>query len=130
AIEDSNVLALVCNALLAADPKGDSTRSYLDRLESLKHSSPDGKRVWWEQGPTGRTMLYGSGRAGSVETTALASLALLSAGRSPVTVRGALTWLADQRDSFGTWHTTQATVLALKALIAGTGKPLGGERER
>jgi hypothetical protein len=41
-----------------------------------------------------------------------------------------LTWLIDQKDSSGNWHSTQATVLALKALLAATGKPLGGDRER
>ena len=30
----------------------------------------------------------------------------------------------------GTWHSTQATVLALKALLAGTGASLGGDKER
>ncbi len=30
----------------------------------------------------------------------------------------------------GTWHSTQATVLALKALLAGTDRPLGEVRER
>src|SRR5262249_14720522 len=42
----------------------------------------------------------------------------------------ALAWLVTQKDASGTWHSTQATVLALKALLAGTGTPLGGERER
>ena len=45
-------------------------------------------------------------------------------------MRGALTWLVKQKDGSGTWHSTQATVLALKALIKGTGKPLGGNQER
>ncbi len=34
----------------------------------------------------------------------------------------------DQRDGGGTWYSTQATVLALKALLAGNGKPLGDGR--
>jgi CD109 antigen len=45
-------------------------------------------------------------------------------------VRTALAWLVRQKDSQGTWHSTQATVLALKALLAGTGKPLGGDQAR
>src|SRR5205823_9151656 len=72
---------------------------------------------------------YGSGRGGSVETTGLAVLALLKGGYS-ATVRGALTWIAEQRDPSGTWHSTQATVLALKALVSAAGKPLGGDTER
>ena len=34
------------------------------------------------------------------------------------------------KDAQGTWHSTQATVLALKALIAGTGTALGDNQER
>ena len=40
----------------------------------------------------------------------------------------ALAWLIAQRDSSGTWYSTQATVLALKALLAGTGKSLANGR--
>jgi uncharacterized protein YfaS (alpha-2-macroglobulin family) len=126
-IQDPHTLALVCNALLALDPKGDAAGPYLDRLESCKRTGPDGKQVWWEGG---RSLFYGGGRSAEVECTALATLALLTAGRSPDMVRGALAWLVGQKDASGTWHSTQATVLALKALTAGTGKPLGGERER
>src|SRR5262249_19194302 len=41
-----------------------------------------------------------------------------------------LTWLARQKDANGTWHSTQATVLALKALVAGTGKALADDQAR
>src|SRR5207247_921821 len=36
------------------------------------------------------------------------------------TASAALAWLVTQKDPRGTWHSTQATVLAFKALIAGT----------
>src|SRR5262249_21949655 len=49
---------------------------------------------------------------------------------NPGTARAALSWLIEQKDGSGTWGSTQATVLALKALIAGTGKSLGGDQER
>ena len=75
-------------------------------------------------------MFYGAGESGSIETTAMASLAFLTAGRNPETVREALTWLVAHKDGIGTWHSTQATVLALKALLAATGQPLGGDRPR
>jgi hypothetical protein len=130
AIREPYVLALVCNALQALDPEGGSAAAYLQRLEGLKAAADDGKRVWWDLGPGAVTAFYGAGRAGSIETTALAVLALLHAGQSPGTVQAALTWLVEQKDAGGTWHSTQATVLALKALLAGTGKPLGGDRER
>jgi uncharacterized protein YfaS (alpha-2-macroglobulin family) len=130
AIDDPYVLALVANALLAMDSKSRDVRPYLDRLDSMKQSSGDGKLVWWQQPATSRTPFYGTGRCGNIETTALAALALISGGQHPATTRAALAWLANQKDSHGTWHSTQATVLALKALIAGTGKPLADDKPR
>jgi len=129
-IEDPYVLALVCSALAAIDSTGRAARPYLEELEAMKQTSPDGKLVWWALSGSGRTTFYGAGRSGNIETTALAALAMIRAGRSPATTRGALAWLADQKDALGTWHSTQATVLALKALLAGTCKPLGGEKPR
>src|SRR5262249_9125931 len=127
AIRDPYVLALTCNALPALDRKGDSAAPYLNRLESLRKS--DGKRAWWEMDERGQTLFYGAGRSGSVETTALAVLALIEAKRSPNLTSAALSWLVAQKDPRGTWHSTQATVLALKALLAGT-RQNDGERER
>jgi hypothetical protein len=129
-IDDPHVLALVCNALLAIDPKSKEVKPYVDRLEALKKTSDDARRVWWEQPAAGRTTFYGSGKSGSIETTALAALALIQSAEYSASTRGALTWLVEQKDSFGTWHSTQATVLSLKALLAAADKPLGGDKER
>jgi hypothetical protein len=129
-IDDPHVLALVANALNALDPNSKDAGPYLERLEKLKKSSEDGKFIWWEQSPGSRTTFYGSGQSGSVETTALAVLAMLPHNHNPATVRGALAWLVKQKNATGTWASTQATVLALKALLAGTGKPLGGDGDR
>jgi alpha-2-macroglobulin-like protein len=75
-------------------------------------------------------LFFGSGPSRRIETTALAALALANAGQSFDSVRGALAWLIAAKDGQGTWASTQATVLALKALLAGTGKPLGGDKPR
>ena len=82
-------MALVANSLLARDSSGSDAWPYLSRLESMKRSSADGKLVWWDS-PATRTMFYGAGRSGGVETTALAALAMLHAGQHPATARGAL----------------------------------------
>jgi alpha-2-macroglobulin-like protein len=129
-IRNPYTLALVCNALLALDPRGNSAAPYLTRLREMRHSDPASKLVWWSPESTQRTIFYGAGRAGDVETTALACLALIHSGQDPEAIRGALAWIASQRDGNGTWYSTQATVLALKALLEGTGKPLGGDGER
>jgi alpha-2-macroglobulin-like protein len=129
-INDPYTLALVANALLAIDPAGSQAAPYVARLEAFKRESDGGKRVWWQQRPTDWTMFYSGGQSGNVETTALATLALLSAKRSPETIHGALAWLIEQKQGYGVWGSTQATVLALRALITATGKPVGGERPR
>jgi len=127
-IADPYTLALVCNALLAMDHDGVSARPYVARLLSMRKT--DATRVWWEQNAGRRTMTYATGVSGSIETTALAVLALLNTNTEPGSAKAALTWLVEQKDRMGTFHSTQATVLALKALLAGTGKPLGGDVER
>ncbi len=125
------LLALVSNALLSIDPSGGSARSYLQALRSTAQKSADGKRVWWQQRKSsGRTIFYGAGRSRDVETTALAAIALMRSGGDASMVRGALGWLIEQKDARGIWHSTQATVLALKALLQGSGQALGGNQAR
>jgi uncharacterized protein YfaS (alpha-2-macroglobulin family) len=127
-IPNPYTLALVCNALLALDSTGRDAGPYLDRLESLKQATEGLQLVSWQQRAGDRTAFYGTGTSGDVETTALAVLALTGANRSPGTVNGALAWLVKHKDAHGTWHSTQATVLALKALLAG--KSVAGDRDR
>jgi hypothetical protein len=129
-IDDPYVLALVCNALLAMDPESPQVEPYLARLVALKQTAASGKEVWWQQAADARTTFYGAGLAGDIETTSLATLALLESRQYKAEARAALTWLVSQKDRLGTWHSTQATVLALKALLAGTGAPLGGDQLR
>lgn len=126
-IKDPHVLALVCLALHAIDPQAAELTAYLDALADLAKKEGDSKAYW--QKPAGRrTMFYGHGQSADVETTALATLALLSAKRSPEVARPALAWLVSKKDAGGTWSTTQATVLALKALIAGQSSAEPAER--
>lgn len=121
--EDAYVLALVANALVADDVAKSgsgglkldaSTEAVLERL--AKMAKEDGKGgVFWLSGVA--TFMGSEGQTGSIETTALAALALLTADRHPELVNGALTSLIRQKDSFGTWYSTQATVLTLKVLL-------------
>jgi uncharacterized protein YfaS (alpha-2-macroglobulin family) len=129
-IGNPNTLALVCNALLALDPQGEAAAPYLNRLEELKQTAEGGKFAYWDLPRGSRTTFYGAGPAGSIETTATAALALIQGKRHPATVRSALAWLVSRKDPRGTWYSTQATVLSLKALLAGTGQPLAGDGAR
>ncbi len=128
-ITDPYTLALIGNGLVAMGAEAEAL-PYLERLDSLKSQEEDGKLVFWKQAGAERTMFYGAGRSGDVETTALAALALLKAKQSPGTTGRALAWLVKQKDANGTWYSTQATVLALKALLLGTETARQSEPER
>jgi uncharacterized protein YfaS (alpha-2-macroglobulin family) len=121
--KDPHVLALVCNALAAVDPANDALGTYRNRLADLRKSQAGGRFCWWEQPAGARTTFYGGGASARIETTALAALALLQGKRHPGVVRGALAWLVAQKDPRGAWDSTQATVLTLRALLAGAGGP-------
>ena len=129
-IDSPYVLALVSNAILAIDPDCPALTSYLDRLMSLRLGDVDEQTTYWAEPEGARTAFYGSGTAGEVEATALAALAFMTANEQPSIVQQALSWLVAQKDPNGTWHSTQATVLALKALLAGTQGPVSSDQTR
>ncbi len=129
-IPGAYLLALTINAIAAIDPSESRLDAYAAHLDSMKQISDDGKLVWWEQAAGQRTIFYGAGRAGDIEATALAAMALLKTHQAPATTRAALAWLVEQKDARGTWHSTQATVLALRVLLAGATAPLGDDQPR
>lgn len=118
-VDDAYVLALVANALTAdaaqtsADVDG-VTQRVLDQLAGM--AVREGNTAVWNSGVA--TFIGSEGATGSIETTALVALAFLRVQVYPDLTNEALTALIQQKDSFGTWHNTQSTVLALKALIA------------
>jgi len=111
--QDGYSLALVTNALVAADPGGMTTQPALDRLDGLKQT--DEGLVFWST--SSGSFMGGTGDSASIETTALAAYALMRAGRHLESAQGAMGFLVSTKDSYGTWGTTQATILALKALV-------------
>ncbi len=117
--KDPYIVALVANALVAYDVKvgkgslDSTTSAVLEKLAGM--AVRQGNGVTWPSGAG--TFMGGEGQTGSLETTALAALAFLRANRYPELVNAALTAIVQQKDSFGTWYSTQATVLSLKALI-------------
>ncbi len=117
-LDSPYTLALVIQAIAAINPEHPILSIYRQRLASLQKNSTDGKSAWWTKPRGTRTLFYGDGLSASVETTAMAVLALSSSAEHQLTVDRALAWLAAQRDGNGTWHSTQATVLALKAMLS------------
>ena len=110
-IEEPYTLALIANALAAAgDP---AAAEVLAALESMKIVEEETVH-WAAKGPS---MMGSHGVTGDVETTALVVYAMLRAGEYAQSVRGGLTYLIGEKDTYGTWQSTQATILTLKALI-------------
>ncbi len=67
-------------------------------------------------------------RARAVETTGLAVQALLKWGGDPATAAKAMNFIVAKKDSAGTWGATQATIMALRAMLAFHGaRRRGGE---
>jgi hypothetical protein len=115
-VKEQYVLGLIANALAAAEDP--TAAEVLRALESMK--IVDGDTVHWSaQGPS---LMGVEGRTGDMETTALIVYAMLRAGQFPESVQRGLTYLIRQKDSFGTWYSTQATILSLKTLILATTK--------
>lgn len=114
---DPYVVALVANALVAADRGADQTSDFtntvLDKLAGMAQF--DGQSAYWASDIA--SFMGSEGLTGSIETTALATFAFLRAGSHPDLANAGLTYLVREKDNFGTWYNTQATVLSLKALI-------------
>lgn len=115
--EDPYSLALLANALAAAAAREGSldsaAASVLDRLAGLAHNEGDAS-FWTSQIAT---FVGGEGKSASIETTALAVLAFQKSLTHLDLANRGLLYLVRGKDSYGTWYTTQATVLSLKALL-------------
>ena len=111
------VLALIANALAAA--KDPAANEVLAGLEAIKIAEGDAVH-WTAKGPS---IMGSHGRTGDVETTALVVHAMLRANQYPQSALAGLTYLIRQKDSHGTLYSTQATILALKALTLAATQP-------
>jgi uncharacterized protein YfaS (alpha-2-macroglobulin family) len=118
------VQALMANALVeAARTSGGQTANLSPSAEALLADlaeasvrTPDG--VYWGSGVS--TYMGGSGQTADIETTALVALAFMRAGRYADLATEALQYLVKQKDDYGTWYSTLATVMTLKALLEST----------
>jgi len=117
--EDAYTLSMIANALVAYDLAQENavtapTQAVLDRLAGM--AVREGNGAYWEVGT--QTYMGGYGEVGNLETTAQAALALLRAQYQPDLANAALTYLIQNKDSYGTWQTTSATIMGLKAMLA------------
>lgn len=114
---DAYTLALAANALAAFDAEHASTQETLQKLEELRKDVPGASAVSFPS--RGESLNHGRGEYLTVETTALAALAMLKAGGHADTINRSLSYVLRAKQSRGTWGTTSATVLSLKALVRG-----------
>jgi hypothetical protein len=115
---------LVANYALAAVATGRSDFQGKARLQLLSIAHEEGSATYWnvELNPT---PFYGWGRAGRLETTALAvqALSMLPAsadvdGQTAKQAHRGLLFLLQGKDRYGAWSSTAATVNVIDALIA------------
>ncbi len=116
-VKDPYPLALAANALAAFDPKDARTTLLLRTLDGKKTEDRENRTVHWKQ--EGSTAFYARGDYASIETTALAAYAMMKTPDYANTVNGALAYLVKMKDARGTWGSTSATILSLKALLRG-----------
>ena len=114
---DTYTLAVVAN--FAADFAADREFTTQAVQMLLDARIEKGEQVWWD---AEETNVYATGPSASVETTGLAVQALLRSGEASGTSRKALSYIASKKDAYGTWGTTQATIMALRALLSATEK--------
>jgi hypothetical protein len=119
---DVYTLAVIAN--FAADYAKDAefTRRAVELLVNAR--AEKGELVWWN---AEETSVYARGESAAVETTGLAVQALLRSGHESGTSKKALSYLVSKKDASGTWGTTQATIMTLRALLMATEKSASGE---
>jgi hypothetical protein len=116
--------ALAANAL-ACEPEDAVLARLVARLEADRQEGRDGVSCWFAS--PGQSITFGEGGSLTIETTALAVLAMRRSGKHAATVDRTVRHLARTRTSNGGWGSTQATVLALQALVPAAGDFRKGE---
>jgi uncharacterized protein YfaS (alpha-2-macroglobulin family) len=121
--KNAYILALAANTLASWDPSDEETsavlKGVLKKLDRMQQADREGKVICYPA--DGQSLSYGREDSLTVETTALVALAMLKNGQFTDSVSKALLYLVKTRGPSGHWESTQATILALKALVAGMG---------
>ena len=114
---DPYTLAVLANFAVDSGKDPEFTRQAMQML--LDARTEKDEQAWWNSEETG---VYSTGTSASVETTGLAVQALLKWGRAAGTTRKALAYITAKKDASGTWGSTQATIMALRALLLASEK--------
>ena len=112
-MKDNYTIALTANALATVDAEDKTTLEVLQKLFE-KRVEKDDIIYWLSQS---ETPTCGSGASADIEVTALAVQAFVRCGRELEAVGKAITYLVNNKDDYGTWQSTQATIQALRAML-------------
>jgi uncharacterized protein YfaS (alpha-2-macroglobulin family) len=112
---DTYTLAVIANFAADFGKDREFTRRAMQALIDAR--TEQGDQVSWNAEETG---VYSTGQSAAIETTGLATQALLKWGQASETVRKALNFISSKKDASGNWGTTQATIMALRALVLAT----------
>lgn len=105
-------LSLYANFMAYYQANSGETIEVFDRLSTLVDENLGDHWQTEEQ-----TTTYGNGTPAYIETTALATHALLLSGQHMATVQNALNWLSSKRSADGSWGSTAGTVWTIKSLL-------------
>ena len=112
-MKDVYTRVLVVNALATIDPEDETTLDTLRTLHEMRIEKDD--VVYWAA--QSETPTFGTGKSADIEVTALAIQGFIRCGRELGTVSKAVTYLVKNKDAYGTWQSTQATIQALRAML-------------
>jgi len=112
---DTYTLAVIANFAVDYEKDREFTRRSMQALINARTEKDD--QVSWNAEETG---VYSTGHTAAIETTGLATQALLKWGQASETVRKALNFISSKKQAAGNWGTTQATIMALRALLLAT----------
>jgi len=122
---DPYTLAVVANFAVDYGKDRGFTSQAMQRL--LEARTEQGDDAWWRAEETG---VYATGESAATETTGLAAQALLKWGQASGVAGKALHYIASKKNAAGAWSTTQASIMALRALLLGTEKGSADVRGR
>jgi CD109 antigen len=109
-VDDNYTLALIANVLV--NTQHARATEIVNRLANEIIQVGDTAYVT----STTRDYFGAFGRIQYLQATALASIALSTHGSHAAANDRLINYIISQRDTWGTWHSTQATILSLKAL--------------
>jgi uncharacterized protein YfaS (alpha-2-macroglobulin family) len=109
---DTYTLAVLADFAVEYGKDREFTQQAMQLLLDARTETAD--QVSWSAEETG---VYSTGASAAIETTGLAAQALLKWGQAAPVVRKALNFITSKKGASGNWGTTQATIMALRAML-------------